>query len=201
MITIMKIALIVSILISLNLLAKPSDRKNPELLYKKVFKTYTKVIKHNIKDTISENPINTTVKEFLDKKNMTLGYARDLVTTTGCNSACLPIKATLFYSAQKQFITVLSREGLTKRDHAAFTDMDYQNLDLFLLQNPSIFKTVKHPKLMVDALTGETLKTFKPYVVKNAAYTTLRLNLYNQDTLKFLKKMKDFVRNDENPLN
>jgi len=201
MIIFMKIISLLLILISFHLLAKPSDRKNPERLYKKIFKTYASKLTHKTQDTISENPINTTVLEFKDKENRTVGFARELITTTGCNSACLPIKATLFYNAKKQFISVQSREGLTKKDHAAFSASDYQNLDLYLLQNPKVFRQVKNPKLMVDALTGETLKTYAPYVVKNAAYTTLRLNLYNQDTLSFLKRMQDFVRNEENPLN
>jgi len=44
--------------------------------------------------------------------------------------------------------------------------------------------------MMVDAITSETLKVYKPFVVDNAAYTTLRLNLYNQDTLTQLKNIK-----------
>ena len=161
-----------------------------ELLYKKVFKSYWQVKQHKVIDTISENPINIRILEFKNKKNETVGFAREIITTTGCDSACLPIIATLFYSADRKFLTLKSRDGLTKRNHVALTAEDYANLEMILMQNPPVFGKVEHPKQMVDALTGETTKEFAPFVIKAAAYTSLRLNLYNQDTLKLLQGIK-----------
>lgn len=167
-----------------------SKEEAPELLYKKIFKSYTSISEHKILDTISENPINTTVLEFKDKNKKLLGFAREIITTTGCNTACLPIIATLFYSKERSLLALRSRDGLTKKYHAAFTEHDYQNLEMILLQNPPIFEKVIHPKQMVDAITGATITEFSAFVIKTAAYTTLRMNLYNQDTLKLLQGIK-----------
>lgn len=161
-------------------------RKDP---VKEVFPSMkvTKVFK--VKDTISENPINTEIVAAYDEDKKLLGYFRKIITTTGCNSACLPITATLFYNPNKSFMTIKSKKGLTKKDHAPFTNSDYNELELILNLNPEDFKSVSHPKDMVDVITGETTKKFKDDVVKNAAYTSLRLNTYNQDTLKRLKEL------------
>lgn len=182
----MKRIFICILLISCNTFAKPSDKNNPERLYKKILKEFDHAEKIKIKDTISENPINTEVLIAKNKKDQIIGYIREVITTTGCNSACLPINATFFYNAKKEFFTVQSRQGLTKKDHQNFTSEDYQNLDFIILQNPKEFLPIKHPKEMVDALSGETLKQYEGVVIKEAAYTSLRLNLYNQDTISQL---------------
>lgn len=171
-------------------IAVAKENKDPSLLYKEVFKDFVEVKVHKVIDTISENPINTKILEFKNKKGQTLGFAREIVTSTGCNSACLPIVATLFYTKDRKFFALRSREGLTKKYHASFTREDYQTLEMILLQNPPLFKGVSHPKEMVDAITSETTKEFAPYVIHQAAYSTLRLNLYNQDTLKLLHGIK-----------
>jgi hypothetical protein len=56
--------------------------------------------------------------------------------------------------------------------------------------NPKVFKKVNHPTEMVDAISGETKKDYKEHVVKNAAYSSLRVNLYHQQTKMFLKTLK-----------
>lgn len=177
---------IIIFIFSLSVYAK----EDPSILYKKVFPKYQKTQVHKVIDTISDNPINVEIIEFKSKGNKTLGFAREIVTTTGCNSACLPIIATLFYSKDRKFLSLKSRDGLTKKNHASFTADDYSNLEMILLQNPPIFKSVTHPKQMVDAITSETTKEYSPYVIHQAAYSTLRLNLYNQDTLKHLRGIK-----------
>lgn len=168
-----------------------NDLEGKDLInyYKKIFKDYSVTKKHKVKDTISKDPINTDILEVFNSKNERVGFIRELITTTGCNSSCLPIIATLFYNSQKQFITVTSPDGLTKKNHMPFSVEDYQNLGFILMRNPKEFENVKNPKEMVDALTGETLKVFTPIVIREAAYTSLRLNTYNQDTLKLLKSL------------
>lgn len=161
------------------------NSKSSEFI-KKVFPSMTKTISIPVPDVISKNPLNNRIVKVMNGKTL-LGFYRKLVTTTGCNSACLPITATLFYTRDKKFLTIKSKRGLTKKDHISFSQKNYQELELILNINPKSFISVEHPKDMVDVLTGETTKKFKNDVVKNAAYTTLRLNKYNQDTLKRLK--------------
>jgi hypothetical protein len=185
----MKKLLLILIIFTLN--AHSNDLKG-ELkvkFYKKIIKDYKTTNKHTVKDNISEDPINTQILEVLDSNKKRIGFIREIITTTGCNSSCLPIIATLFYTKDKTFITAQSSEGLTKKNHAEFTLEDYQNLDFILMQNPKSFSSITHPKEMVDAISGETLKSYKAFVIKEAAYTSLRLNLYNQDTLKLLKSI------------
>lgn len=164
-----------------------AKKEDPSVLYKTVFKNYASLVEHKVVDIISENPINTKILEIKNSDKKTIGYIREVTTTTGCDSACLPIIATLFYTKDRKFLALKSRDGLTKRNHVPMSDEDYANLEMILMQNPKIFESVTHPKQMVDAISSETTKEFSPYVVHQAAYTSLRLNLYNQDTLKLLQ--------------
>jgi hypothetical protein len=176
----MKAIILFSIFIISTTFAKDID------FIKTVFSKASRVESISVVDNISENPINTTVFKVFDLKNNFIGYYRKVITTTGCNSACLPIHVTLFYEANKTFKTLKSKKGLTKRNHVAFTDSDYNELELILNLNPVDLKKVNHPKDMVDVITGQTTKEYTDDVVKEAAYTSLRINKYNQDTLKQL---------------
>lgn len=168
-----------------------AESKKPDLsFYSQVFKNVASVKSLKIDDPISDNPINLKVYELYSKKNKRLGYCREVVTSTGCNDGCLPVIFTLFYDDEKKFKKILSRPGLTKKFHKPFTAEDYSTLEMILLRNPSQFKQVNHPKDMVDVLTSATKPEFQPHVVTQAAYTSLRVNLYNQHTLKFLKSLK-----------
>lgn len=149
---------------------------------------YIKAIK--IKDNISENPINDKILKVFNDSKEHIGFIRNIETTTGCNSACLPVVFTLFYDKDKSLKKLLSKPGLTKKYHAKFTDKDYEKLSLILALNPDSFLKVKHPTEMVDIISGATKKEYQNDVVKNAAYTSLRVNLYNQDTLNILKGIK-----------
>lgn len=185
----MKTLLISILLLSFN--SKSNELKGLDRIkfYKKILKDYSSVKTHKVKDNISKDPINKEILEVFNSKNKRIGFVREIITTTGCNSACLPLIATLFYNANKQFITLQSSSGLTKKNHEDFTRDDYQSLDLILMQNPKEFQSIIHPKEMVDAISSETLKAYSGFVIKEAAYTTLRMNLYNQDTLKLLKSI------------
>lgn len=143
-----------------------------------------------IKDNISENPINDKILKVFNDSKEHIGFIRNIETTTGCNSACLPVVFTLFYDKDKSLKKLLSKPGLTKKYHAKFTDKDYEKLSLILALNPDSFLKVKHPTEMVDIISGATKKEYQNDVVKNAAYTSLRVNLYNQDTLNILKGIK-----------
>lgn len=157
-------------------------------LYKKVFKSYSKTVVHKTKDRISEFKTNKTILEVLDTSGKRLGFIREVNTSTGCNDGCLPVIFTLFYDSKGNFLRLLSKEGLTKKDHEEFTDLDYLKLETILRKNPAEFKMVGHPSEMVDAITRATLKVYEPHVIAKAAYTTLRVSLYNQDTLNFIRK-------------
>ncbi|MBT4791482.1 MAG: hypothetical protein HON90_07920 [Halobacteriovoraceae bacterium] len=163
----------------------------PIPFYAAVFDGYDRVEKIPVTDTINKAPSNLVLKKFSHNKK-TLGFARNINTTTGCSSACLPVSYTAFYSAKGDFITVKSRSGLTKIDHAPFSKEDYSQLDFILSMAPKIFDQIVHPKEMTDAISGATKKAYMENVIKGAAYSTLRIHLYNQDTLKqiknFLKK-------------
>ncbi len=149
---------------------------------------YIEAIK--VKDNISENPINDKILKVFNDSKEHIGFIRNIETTTGCNSACLPVVFTLFYDKDKSLKKLLSKPGLTKKYHAKFTDKDYEKLSLILALNPNSFLKVKHPTEMVDIISGATKKEYQNDVVKNAAYTSLRVNLYNQDTLNILKGIK-----------
>ena len=155
--------------------------------YQRAFANALYIEAIEIKDNISENPINDKILKVFNNSKEHIGYIRNIETTTGCNSACLPVVFTLFYDKDKSLKKLLSKPGLTKKYHAKFTDKDYEKLSLILALNPDSFLKVKHPTEMVDIISGATKKEYQNDVVKNAAYTSLRVNLYNQDTLNILK--------------
>ena len=180
----MKVFLIL-LFISQSLIAKEVSKE----FYQKKIPGFNRIEKVTISDPISENPINTELLALYSNEEL-LGYVRELSTTTGCNSACLPLNYTTFYNAKGEFVGLASREGLTKKNHAPMTDEDYQRLEMIVLLAPEKFSQVKHPKEMTDAISGETLKEYKEIVVPEAAYSTLRVHLYNQQTMAEIKKLK-----------
>lgn len=158
--------------------------------YQRAFADALYIEEIKIKDNISENPINDKILKVFNDSKEHIGFIRNIETTTGCNSACLPVVFTLFYDKDKSLKKLLSKPGLTKKYHAKFTDKDYEKLSLILALNPDSFLKVKHPTKMVDIISGATKIEYQNDVVKNAAYTSLRVNLYNQDTLNILKGIK-----------
>lgn len=160
-----------------------------EDFYKKVFPKYDHKVKHAIEDSVSAEKNNIVIYS-LYSKNKLLGFARDINTTTGCNSACLPVVYTGFYNQDGTLLKILSKDGLTKIGHAPFTDDDYLKLDFILSLAPQEFQHVSHPTDLTDAISGATKKEFQQIVVPGAAYSTLRIHLYNQETLKFLKSFQ-----------
>lgn len=160
-----------------------------EDFYKEVFPQYDQKLKHSIKDSISAEKNNTTIYSLYSKGKL-IGFARDINTTTGCNSACLPVIYTGFYSQKGILLKILSKDGLTKIGHAPFTEEDYLKLDFILSLAPKEFQLVSHPKELTDAITGATKKEYKDIVVPGAAYSTLRIHLYNQETQNFLNSLK-----------
>ncbi len=167
--------------------ASPSAEKIQS--YKSVFFDLKSIDSQKVPDPISDNPINTELLIAKNSAGKIIGFIREVTTSTGCNSECLPVIFTLYYNSAKTLVKLKSTPGLTKKYHARFTDKDYQKLDLILALNPVVFKKVVHPTEMVDAISGATKKEFVNDVVKNAAYTSLRVNLYNQQTLDELKKL------------
>lgn len=158
--------------------------------YKTVFPNLFKLERTQVPDPINYKPVNTTLLIVKDKSGSTLGYIREIKTNTGCNSACLPIVFTLFYDKHKKYLKIQSKPGLTKLNHDDFTPDDYFQLESILVRNPKVLKSVKHPFDMVDGITRATTKKFKGSVVPTAAFSTLRINTYNQHTLQFLAQLK-----------
>lgn len=179
------------IFVFLVIFSTTSYSKNSEYLMSLIRKEvgeFTKIKKIQVKDTISENPINNELIRVLNS-GVTVGFARNISTTTGCNSACLPINYISFYDKAGTFLGLSSKDGLTKINHTPFTKEDYSNLEFILSTNTNVFNNVNHPKEMTDAISGETLKLYSSSVVKGAAYSTLRIHLYNQDTIKYIKSL------------
>lgn len=152
-------------------------------LIREVFPSASEFKKSSVKDPISDDPVNTSL--YLALKNSTLlGYIRPIETTTGCNSACLPISYMSFYSPKGEYLELKSIPGLTKINHTPFTGSDYAKLGLLLAMAPKTLDGVENPRDMTDALSGATLKKYQNSVVEGAAYSTLRIHLYNQLTIK-----------------
>lgn len=156
----------------------------------KFFKDSTAEKSFMVTDTISDNPINNQIV-VVYKKNSIIGFYRNIHTTTGCNSACLPLSYTAYYDHLGKFLTIKSKDGLTKINHTPFSKEDYGQIDFILALNPSEFKSITHPKELTDAISGATLKVYQNIVVPGAAYSTLRIHLYNQDTLLLIKKYSE----------
>ena len=157
-------------------------------LDKKVFPNYSSKEILKIKDEVDSNSANTKLLIY-KKDKAVLGYARPIKTTTGCDSACGPLEFTLFYNPNFSFNSLRSSLGLTKINHTPFTESDYSKLELILTLAPSELRTVSGPKKLTDAFSGETLKAYQSYVVKGAAYSTLRVLKYHLSTIKILQDL------------
>lgn len=153
---------------------------------KEIFPQMTRKVEFKILDSVSAEKNNTQIFAVYNKKKL-LGFVRPISTTTGCNSACLPLNYETFYSAKGDYISLYSEAGLTKINHEPFSKDDYSRLEILLAMAPQEFSKISHPKELTDAISGATLKDYVPLVVKGAAYSTLRIHLYNQETLNFLK--------------
>ena len=178
---------LIALFFTINVQAKA---KKDLLFYQKVFPNINSLKSVAIPDPINYKPVNTEILVVFDKNKNHLGYIREVKTNSGCDSACLPIIFTLFYNSDKSYKKLLSKVGLMKINHDDFTAEDYFSLESILLKNPKIFEKVTHPFDMVDGITRATTKEYSNSVVKTAAFSTLRINTYNQHTLKELKKIQ-----------
>lgn len=160
-----------------------SYAKIDESLVRKIFPDFSSLKKFDVSDPISDKPVNTSIYEVYSKEER-VGFVRGVETTTGCNSACLPISYMSFYKKDGSYIKLVSKVGLTKIGHASFTDEDYAKLAFILALAPARLSAIKNPRDLTDALSGETLKEFKEIVVSGAAYSSLRIHLYHQLTLQ-----------------
>ena len=176
-----------SVFLSLSLFCFADEIKKE---YVEVFPKASKTTTKKIQDKVSAEGNNTELLEVLDKDHEIIGFIREISTTTGCNSACLPLVYTTYYSQTGELIKLKSEQGLTKINHTPFSQNDYARLDLILAMAPNDFSYINHPKELTDALSGETLKKYVPIVVKGAAYSTLRVHLYNQETKKWIQGLK-----------
>ena len=178
--------LILLLLLSVSCYSKDSEVKSK---FSKVFENFHSHSEVSIPDPISDKPVNTKLLILKDIKKNIIGYAREIKTSTGCNSECLPVIFTLYYSKDKSFLNLSSKPGLTKKNHVSFTSEDYFRLKSILIKNPKSFKNIKHPYELVDMVSGATKSDYIPDVVEKAAYTSLRVNTYNQQTLKYLSSL------------
>lgn len=157
--------------------------------YSNIFPEIKQLRPRPIPDPINDKPVNTEIIVAYNKEQKIIGFIREVTTSTGCHSECLPVIFTLYYGHDGTLKTVNTsqKNGLTKKYHLPFNKKDMAQLEIILMENPSLFETVKEPREMVDAFSGATKSEYVPFVVKEAAFTTLRVNLYHQQTLKFIK--------------
>ena len=167
---------------------KPVNAAEINAKYLKVFNKLTSIKEIAIPDPISDDPVNTKLI-VVKAGDGTLGYIREISTTTGCHSACLPILYRAFHGLDGSFLTLQSDEGLTKKNHAPFSPEDYLKLESLVVGQNEKFDKIKHPTEMTDALSGATLVNYQADVVREAAYTSLRVYLYAQQTKTFIKSL------------
>ena len=148
-----------------------------------------------VEDTVSKEKNNIKIIAVYNKKKL-LGFVRKIDTTTGCNSACLPIQYVAYYDSGGNYIK-LQGDNLTKINHTPMSQEDLTQLDLFILNPPAELVSVKNPLELTDALTGATFKKFQPFVIKGGAYSTLRILTYHVETQKHLKKILENI-NEKN---
>ncbi|MAX66704.1 MAG: hypothetical protein QF441_00725 [Bacteriovoracaceae bacterium] len=156
--------------------------------FRKIVGDFSEKKELKVIDTISKEKNNTKIYFFTLKNNI-VGFARPISTTTGCESACLPLIYTAFYNKQGSLVKIYSQDGLTKINHAPLSEEDYANLEFILSLKQKDLESINHPKELTDAISGATYKKYVPVVVKGAAYTTLRVYLYHRETLKYIKQL------------
>ena len=174
-------------------MAKRSLGDNP---YKTVWPKADKVQTIQIEDRVSKEKNNKTI-DLVYKDKELLGFARVINTTTGCNSACLPIKYKIFYDNKGNYKELIG-DGLTKINHTPLTEEDLAKLNLFIISPPSLLIGMENPLELTDALSGATLKKYEGSVIKGGAYSTLRIVTYHLKTQEHIKEILGKLNVKEN---
>ncbi|MBL6991082.1 MAG: hypothetical protein ISR65_14950 [Bacteriovoracaceae bacterium] len=171
--------------------------KKDRVFYKLVFKNIHSAKTLKIADPfLTDAKNNNLLLKVYDKNKKHLGFIRNLNTTTGCNSLCLPLIFTLFFDSNAKFIKLLSTGTLTKLGHEKFTEQDLAKLNFLLQVPPQSFLKIKQPIEVVDAITMATKKEFIKDVVPQAGLTSFRTFQYLQQTQKKIKS--DFLNGTPN---
>jgi hypothetical protein len=144
-----------------------------------------KKLVHIIED--NQNIGENRLYEYIDDKNITQCFGREIFTDVCADTSCKPVRLRLYWDVIGDFSGYELPEGveLEKDEDSVFTKEDYEKLTE-VLQNPvSILNIYKRDELVskteekdavsIDGMTGATIAAIKDAVVENAVYTTYTL--------------------------
>ncbi|MEE2962034.1 MAG: TlpA disulfide reductase family protein [Myxococcota bacterium] len=106
-----------------------------------------------------------------------LGYIRDVVgpISPDKDCPCSPITVSLAFNDKPELVQIFSEAPLKKWGNTAFTQNDLENLHRVVREQTAFFKTISHPNVLIDGISGATLKKYSPRVVGQAALTSWRI--------------------------
>jgi hypothetical protein len=185
------LTLTITLLLSLNSFAEFTKLNDTQKsFYKNVFPKADLQSLEKIVDPILKNSNNLSYSKIYNKEKSLLGYVRNISTTTGCNTACLPLNFSLVFNSTAKFITVLVKEQLTKVNHIPLSKQEMEGLILFVTIPPIANNHLPRPTQIVDAITMATRKEYSKGVAKGAALTFYRVLSYKNQTQDFLTMKK-----------
>ncbi|WP_257668894.1 hypothetical protein [Parapedobacter tibetensis] len=146
--------------------------------------------------------VSDSIRSFVIRENDTVAYTlklaydqsgtpqyffRNVYTPVCYTNECKPVFINFYWDLLGNYIRydLPSGEVLTKADHEAFEEDDYDQLQEILANPHSLLKDFAMEELVdssqhrlsdsVDAVTGATLKTVKAEVIEGAVYTCYTL--------------------------
>lgn len=149
---------------------------------------YSKTAENTRQFTVVENDtLQYQINLVLNNAGIPQYFYRNIFTPVCYTNECKPVYINFYWDLLGNYLRYEMPEGkiLTKVDHDAFEEADYQKLADILSRSNSIFANLRMEDLLtqgtdsltndVDSKTGATLKTIKNDVIDGAVYTCFTL--------------------------
>ncbi len=138
----------------------------------------------------STNKGNNTYIEALNAKQEIVGYLRDFYgpVTIGEECPCAPLQVTLALEKDFTLKTLIAPSPLTKKDHKPLTEAEMAELVAIIIAPDKQIQKLHTVESVIDVTTGATKKELRPYVLKDAGLSTMRLLGLTNDTARILQR-------------
>jgi len=133
-----------------------------------------------INDSVSKSDLLYGVES---KEGLPIYFYRKIFTTVCLDNKCRALNIDLYWNITGRYLGFGLPEGefLSKTDHVYFTEEEYKKLNQILayvnspLSHMGVEDIAPEPVAGIDAISTATPKNIAPYVIKDAAYTTIKL--------------------------
>lgn len=141
----------------------------------------TQKVPFQFNDTIPDDTLHVCYSE----KNLPVAVYRDIQSGVCLDGECRLVKIRLYWTLTGRYLGYFLKDGqeLTKREHLAFSEKEYEMLHKILKDSLSVLRYYtlteiqpqKTAKIKTDGISGATAPDLSGYIVPEAAYTSYTL--------------------------